>query len=37
MEYCVFWLTRLKFMSNVRRRIATKEEKETPHRNSISK
>jgi len=33
----VFWPKELKFMSKVRRRIATKQEKEAPHRNSISK
>jgi hypothetical protein len=33
----VFWLTELKFTSKVTRRIATKQEKEAPHRNSISK
>jgi len=33
----VFWLTELKFVSKVRRRITTKQEKETSHRNSISK
>jgi hypothetical protein len=37
MEDCVFWLTELKFVSKVRRRIATKQKKKAPHGNSISK